>query len=91
MIIVGCCANKIGFVDWRNIVVAGSAVITPMLPIPEECQGSKRALREYYHDKLAPASDIDLFIYGLETDEEGIKRMEEVEKTIKDNLLWETT
>lgn len=62
-----------------------------MLPVPEEFRESRRALREYYHDQLAPASDIDLFIYGLNTDEEGIKKMEEVEKTIKDNLLWETT
>ncbi|TGZ78192.1 ankyrin [Ascodesmis nigricans] len=77
--------------DWSNIVVAGSAVLTPLLPVPEEYAATKRALRNYYHEKLAPASDIDIFIYGLDSDEEAIKKMESIEKIIKDNLLWETT
>ncbi|RPB14615.1 ankyrin [Morchella conica CCBAS932] len=77
--------------DWSNVVVAGSAVLTPLLKVPEEYAESKRSLREYYHQKLAPASDIDLFIHGIEEPEEAIKKMEQIERTIKDNILWETT
>lgn len=51
--------------DWSNVVVAGSSVLTALLPAPEKYSGSKKALREYYHERLAPASDVDLFIYGL--------------------------
>lgn len=65
--------------------------MTPLLKVPEEYAESKRSLREYYHQKLAPASDIDLFIHGIEEPEEAIKKMEQIERTIKDNILWETT
>ncbi|KAI5840776.1 hypothetical protein DFP73DRAFT_557829 [Morchella snyderi] len=77
--------------DWSNVVVAGSAVLTPLLKVPEKYAESKKSLREYYHQKLAPASDIDLFIHGIEDPEEAIKKIEQIENTIKDNLLWETT
>lgn len=65
--------------------------MTPLLMVPEEHALNKKALREYYHEKLAPASDIDLFIYGIEDPEEAIKKMAAVEDTVKNNLLWETT
>ncbi|KAF3936886.1 hypothetical protein ABW19_dt0206096 [Dactylella cylindrospora] len=77
--------------DWTNIVAAGSSVLTPIIPVPEEHKQTKRALRDYYHEKLAPTSDVDLFIYGTKDEEVAIKRMEAVEATIRDNLLWETT
>ena len=65
-------------------------MLTPLLPVPEKAQNNRRELRDWYHEKLAPASDIDLFIYGIEDEEEAIKKMAHVEQTIKDNLLWET-
>ena len=48
--------------DWSNVVVAGSAVVTSLLAVPEKHAGSKRALRQYYHEQVAPASDVDLFV-----------------------------
>ena len=48
--------------DWSNVVVAGSAVVTSLLAVPEKHAGSKRALRQYYHELIAPASDVDLFV-----------------------------
>lgn len=48
--------------DWSNVVVAGSAVVTCLLAVPDEAAGSKRALRRYFHEKIAPASDVDLFV-----------------------------
>ncbi|KAF3917841.1 hypothetical protein ABW20_dc0105725 [Dactylellina cionopaga] len=77
--------------DWTNIIAAGSSVLTPLLPIPEEHQQTKRSMRAWYHEKLAPSSDVDLFIYGTKDEEVAIKRMESIEATIRDNLLWETT
>jgi hypothetical protein len=47
--------------DWSNVVVAGSAAVTPLIPVPAKFRGSKRALRQYYHEILAPASDVDIF------------------------------
>ncbi|PWW71736.1 ankyrin [Tuber magnatum] len=77
--------------DWSHVVAAGSSVLTPLLCTPEEQGKSMRSLREYYHDNLAPASDIDLFIHGIEDPQEAIEKMAAIENTVKDNLLWETT
>lgn len=65
--------------------------MTPLLKVPQEHAENKRALRDYYHEKLAPASDIDLFIHGIEDPAEAIKKMAAIEETVKNNLLWETT
>lgn len=54
--------SSLADLDWSNVVAAGSAVVTPMLAVPEKHAGSKRALRQYYHEQLAPASDVDLFV-----------------------------
>ncbi|KAE8375542.1 ankyrin repeat-containing domain protein [Aspergillus bertholletiae] len=76
--------------DWNNVVVAGSAVVTCLMPVPEEYRGSKRALRQFYHDKYAPASDVDLFLYGL-TEEQAIEKIKQIEDKIKNAILYETT
>lgn len=83
--------SSLANLDWSNVVVAGSAVLTPLLVVPPQYQETKRSLREYYHQILAPASDIDMFIYGIDDEQEAIKKMEAIEKTVQDNLLWETT
>jgi ankyrin repeat protein len=76
--------------DWSNVVAAGSSVLTPLLPVPKEYAGSKRELRKYYHDIFTPASDIDLFLYGL-TEEEAKEKIKQIERGIKDSILTETT
>ncbi|KAI5356788.1 Putative ankyrin repeat-containing domain superfamily [Septoria linicola] len=75
---------------WDNVVVAGSAVVTPLLAVPEKHSGSKRALREYYHEQLAPASDVDLFLYDL-TEDQAMEKIREIEQSIRDAILTETT
>lgn len=51
---------------------------------------AERDIRIYYHKELAPASDIDLFIYGL--DEEGaVGKIREIEACIQSNSLERTT
>jgi ankyrin repeat protein len=76
--------------DWSNVVAAGSSVATPLMAVPEEHAGSKRALRKYYHETFAPASDVDLFLYGL-TEEEAIEKIKQIEAKVKDSILQETT
>jgi len=76
--------------DWTNVVAAGSSVVTCLLPVPDQHKKSKRALRQYYHEKIAPASDVDLFLYGM-TEEDATKKILEIEQRIKDSILTETT
>ncbi|KAG4440717.1 hypothetical protein IFR05_003811 [Cadophora sp. M221] len=82
--------SSLADLDWNNVVAAGSAVTTALLPVPEKWAGSKRSLREYYHEHLAPASDVDLFLYGL-NEEEGLEKIKQIERNIKDGILHETT
>ncbi|KAG6190171.1 hypothetical protein E4U36_003450 [Claviceps purpurea] len=76
--------------DWNNIVAAGSSVVNCLLPVPNNFRDSKRKLREYYHERFCPASDVDLFLYGL-THEQAIEKIKQVEQAIKDALLNEVT
>src|SRR5205823_14760524 len=46
---------------------------------------SKRALRQYYHEQLAPASDVDLFIYGLD-EEQAIEKIKHIETKVGHNF-----
>jgi hypothetical protein len=76
--------------DWSNVVAAGSSVVTSLLPVPDKHTKSKRALRQYYHETIAPASDVDLFLYGL-SEEDATKKILQIEQRIKDSILTETT
>ncbi|KIV92055.1 hypothetical protein PV10_06528 [Exophiala mesophila] len=82
--------SSLADLDWSNVVVAGSAVNTSLLPVDAPHNESKRALRHYYHDVLAPASDVDLFLYGL-TEEQAIEKIKQIESKIRDSILSETT
>ncbi|EPS35574.1 hypothetical protein H072_11052 [Dactylellina haptotyla CBS 200.50] len=72
--------------NWSHIVAAGSSVMTPLLPVPEDYNEDNSTLADYYHSRFAPTSDIDLFIYGTKDEAVAIKRIEAVEKTIIKNL-----
>lgn len=76
--------------DWNNVVAAGSSVVNTLLPVPKEFNTTKRKLREYYHEKFCPASDVDLFLYGL-THDEAIEKIKKIERAIRDALLNEVT
>ncbi|KAJ6102464.1 hypothetical protein N7486_004891 [Penicillium sp. IBT 16267x] len=82
--------NSLSELDWSNVVAAGSAVVTSALPVPEKHRGSKRALRQYYHEQFAPASDVDLFLYGL-TEEQAVEKIKHIEDKIRNAILHETT
>ncbi|EGP89184.1 uncharacterized protein MYCGRDRAFT_92101 [Zymoseptoria tritici IPO323] len=82
--------SSLADMDWSNVVAAGSAVVTSLLKVPEKHAGTKRALRQYYHEQLAPASDVDLFLYGLD-EEQALEKIKQIEANIRDALLVETT
>ncbi|KAL8927248.1 MAG: hypothetical protein Q9208_002424 [Pyrenodesmia sp. 3 TL-2023] len=76
--------------DWSNVVAAGSSVVTPLLPVPENYNTSKKAQREYYHQRLAPSSDVDLFIWGLD-EAAAIEKIKQIEASIRNAILEEVT
>ncbi|PGH04470.1 hypothetical protein GX51_03461 [Blastomyces parvus] len=71
-------------IDWSNVVVSGSAVTTCLLPVPDKFR------LEYYHEKIAPSSDVDLFLYGLD-EEQAIEKMKQIEKCIRNSILEEVS
>ncbi|KAG8950958.1 hypothetical protein FRC04_007022 [Tulasnella sp. 424] len=76
--------------NWNNVIVAGGAVVACLAPLPEYVvkQGSKRALRKYYHSEAFPASDVDLFLYGL-TPAEAEEKCIEIYNAVRDSVPWE--
>ncbi|KAL7946435.1 hypothetical protein V8C42DRAFT_344279 [Trichoderma barbatum] len=82
--------SSLAELDWNNVVAAGSSVVNTLLPVPDEFNTNKRKLREYYHEKFCPASDVDLFLYGL-THEEAIEKIKQIEQSIRDSILSEVT
>lgn len=40
--------------------------------------------------RFAPASDVDLFLYGL-TEEQAIEKIQQIEAAVRDAILTETT
>lgn len=82
--------SSLSELNWDNVVAAGSSVVNCLLPVPEENNRTKRSLREFYHEKFCPASDVDLFLYGL-TEEQALEKIKEIETSVRDSLLTETT
>ncbi|KAI0171986.1 ankyrin [Hypoxylon sp. FL1284] len=82
--------SSLAEMDWSNVVAAGSSVVNCLLPVPGQYNKSKRALRQYYHEKFCLASDVDLFLYGL-TEEQAIEKIKDIEARIRDAILSEVT
>lgn len=84
------CESSLSDLDWNNVVAAGSAVATSLLPVPDKYNDTKRGLRQFYHEIFAPASDVDLFLYGL-TEEQAIEKIKQIERCIRDSILTEVS
>ncbi|KAL2857374.1 ankyrin repeat-containing domain protein [Aspergillus pseudoustus] len=82
--------SSLSDLDWNNVIAAGSAAATSILPVPEKYRGSKRGLRQFYHEEFAPASDVDLFLYGL-TEGQAVQKIKQIEKCIRDSILTEVS
>lgn len=82
--------SSLADLDWSNVVAAGSSVVTALLPTPDKYSTSKKAQREYYHQHLAPSSDVDLFIWGL-NERDALKKIEQIEESVRNAILEEVT
>ena len=51
--------------DWSNVIAAGGSVLGSLLPLPDSAAETKRSMRKYFHSGAYPASDVDLFLWGL--------------------------
>ena len=82
--------NSLADLDWGNVVAAGSSVVNCLLPVPPEFNKTKRTLRDYYHEKFCPASDVDLFLYGL-NEQQAIEKIKQIEQSVRDAILSDVT
>ncbi|KAL2861177.1 ankyrin repeat-containing domain protein [Aspergillus lucknowensis] len=84
--------GSLASLNWDNVVAVGSSVATALLPLPAECADadSKRKTRHFYHDRFAAASDVDLFLYGLDHDQ-AIEKIRHIERCINDSVLTDTS
>ena len=51
---------------------------------------SHRQSRIFYHKTLAPSSDIDLFLFGLD-EQQALEKIKEIEFCVRSNSLEQTT
>lgn len=45
---------------------------------------------EYYHQQLAPSSDVDLFIWGLD-EAAALEKIKQIESSVRNAILEEVT
>ncbi|RBR25710.1 uncharacterized protein FIESC28_01463 [Fusarium coffeatum] len=72
-----------------HVVVAGSATLLPLLPRRKDIGKIKEAPTiekpwEAYYRHVAKSSDIDLFLYGLESEDDAIKLIYEIERQVRE-------
>ncbi|KZV73630.1 ankyrin [Peniophora sp. CONT] len=78
-------------VDWSNVVVAGGAVQACLAPLPEGADDSRKALRKRFHEGEAyAASDVDLFLYGLDQTQ-AERKIQQIFDAIRDAVPWDVT
>lgn len=56
-------------INWNNVIAAGGSVLSALLPLSDKNKENKRTIRKYYHSAAFPASDVDLFLWGLTPDQ----------------------
>ncbi|KAG8933988.1 hypothetical protein FRC01_005885, partial [Tulasnella sp. 417] len=76
--------------NWDNIVAAGGSVLACLAPLPGHVfnQRSRREVRKYYHSEGYPASDVDLFLYGL-TPEQAEEKCNEIYNAVRESVPWD--
>jgi hypothetical protein len=76
--------------DWSNVVCAGGSVLASLLPVPDKAKTSKRALRKWFHTTQYPTSDVDLFLWGLNS-EQAEAKIKAIYEAVRDAVPWDVT
>ncbi|EPQ59792.1 ankyrin [Gloeophyllum trabeum ATCC 11539] len=76
--------------DWSNVVAAGGSVQACLAPLPDAAKASKRAMRKWYHSQAYPTSDVDLFLWGL-TSEQAELKIKSIYEAVRDSVPWDVT
>ncbi|KAJ7499894.1 ankyrin repeat protein, partial [Mycena latifolia] len=76
--------------DWNNVVAAGGAVLACLTPLSDAAKVSKRSMRKYYHSAAYPTSDVDLFLWGL-TSEQAEVKITKIYEAVRDSVPWDVT
>ncbi|KAI0543598.1 ankyrin repeat protein [Xylaria curta] len=75
--------------DWSNVVAAGSSALLPLLPRRSSAKMNDNQhvekAPEAYFEAVAGSSDIDLFLYGLDSEEAAITRIRQLESVVRKN------
>lgn len=82
------CEGSLRGLDWNNVIVAGSAVTSTVLPVPAKYAQSRGGLRRFFHEDYVPTSDVDLFLYGL-SEQQAIEKIREIEKSVRNSTASE--
>ncbi|CAN0352712.1 unnamed protein product [Ascophyllum nodosum] len=68
--------GQLTFMDWNNVIAAGGSVLASTHPPPPG------PLRDFYHTQAYRASDVDLFLYGLD-DKAATQKVRQIYASIK--------
>ncbi|KAI0884918.1 uncharacterized protein GGS22DRAFT_148152 [Annulohypoxylon maeteangense] len=75
--------------DWSNVVVAGSSAMLPLLSrrrdVHIEDEPTTQNPGEIYYQNTASSSDIDIFLYGFDSEDAATKRIIEIEALVRKN------
>eukprot|EP01091_Cochliopodium_minus_P014082 TRINITY_DN470_c0_g2_i1.p1 TRINITY_DN470_c0_g2~~TRINITY_DN470_c0_g2_i1.p1 ORF type:complete len:1824 (-),score=771.42 TRINITY_DN470_c0_g2_i1:113-5584(-) len=77
--------DQLRFLNWDNVLAAGGSILASLTPVPGEHGTNNKTKRKYYHDIAYAGSDIDLFLYGLETEEECNKKLIEIFEAVTES------
>ncbi|KAJ3511469.1 hypothetical protein NLJ89_g4078 [Agrocybe chaxingu] len=76
--------------DWNNVIAAGGSVLACLAPLEAVHTASKRAICKHYHSNAYPASDIDLFLWGLNV-EQAEAKIKTIYEAVRDSIPWDVT
>ncbi|KAI1454775.1 hypothetical protein F4805DRAFT_438391 [Annulohypoxylon moriforme] len=75
--------------DWSNLVVAGSSAMLPLLSRRKDVQieevPTTQNPGEIYYQSTASSSDIDIFLYGIDSEDVAVRRIIEIEALVRKN------
>ncbi|KAF8999457.1 hypothetical protein BDQ17DRAFT_1328336 [Cyathus striatus] len=82
--------------DWNNVIASGGSVLACLTPLPDEVKGSrsKRAVRKWYHTTKYPASDVDLFLWGMNAEQASYfaeNKIVQIYEAVRDSVPWDVT